>query len=153
MADEAGEVIAEVQADAAHVVASEVAQVVAITDGMIAAEVGHVGEQLAEHAAETEVQHEEILEGQEQWQNVAQQLGGQLSSLQANLLAFQTTQQATNQAMLAELQTLNQRLSTVSQPLNQTPPAEAVIAVVEPESGAVDLPAVEAPPARKRRVI
>jgi type VI protein secretion system component VasK len=145
------EVIEAAQVGAAETVAAEVAQTVAITDGLIAAEVGAVGERLAEHAAQSEERHEEILEETEVCQDAQQLLMAQVTGLQSSLLSFQQSTQATQAAMLAELQTLNARLSTDSRQLNQQTPPPEEPPVVAPESAGADRQEVP-PPVAKRRV-
>jgi hypothetical protein len=71
-----------------------------------------------------------------------------MTALQSNLLSFQTATQAAQAAMLAELQTLNGRLSTGLRPLTPETP-EGPPPIVEPVSEEEGHP--EAAP-KKRRV-
>jgi hypothetical protein len=148
-------VVETVQTEAAVDGAQVVAQVAAVGDSIISAEVADVAEVLADHVEQSEERHTEILEGEEWLQNQMGLLLTTIQGTQSNLLAFQT-------AVLAKLDQLetivNSRSLTPVAALPPEPIAAVVLEpeIVAPESGVVDRPDQRTPPEperRKRRII
>lgn len=143
--------VERVQRDAATEAAGLVAGAVASEAAVVASEVADVGAVLEEHVEATEVEHEEILEGNEWLKKQLELLLQSLATFQATVLSTVAANQA---AVMTELGTLRQ--STVTTPIV---PVVAELPIVEaPPDVAVDLEVPETPIAaeparRKRRVI
>lgn len=158
MADNAAEVIAEVQTDAAAQAVESVAAVVVTGDTIIENEVRNVEGQLAEHAAESETRHEEILEETWDVQNELRSMSSTLTAIQAQVSAAMTLIQAFQTMVMARLDQIPSTGSPQSNPENSSTPEptpEPPIVVETPEAVAVavaDPPEVETP-RKKRRVI
>jgi hypothetical protein len=127
--------------------------VIASSDGVhqhlstVDADVQNVEQCLEEHAEQSEIRHEEILEGQAWHEKQFQLLSNQLQA--------QATQATTLQSLLASIQAtlteLNLKLSTGSNhstPSTQENVTEPTTEIVNPESVAVEKPV---PPTKEKR--
>lgn len=126
---QAAEVVAEVRADGAAIVAEQAVAATAAETAIVVEAVAQVDEALADHAEASEERHVEILEGEEWLRNQIGVFTGAQAAQTALLMSLQAQLTAGLELIQSRLQSLNE-----SQGLPpSTPTTPQSLPVVEPE--------------------